>query len=193
MKKKATTPKLLVVGDVLKTHPTEGYWGCAIVLTAQDKTDRFDPMCHIAVTTTIFRHDYAFSELDISSLQVLQFDRQIRLAPDTYAPLHRQTCIGIYSRKMNQSVVVIGNTDVSFLAPKPLGFEVGEGVDGRWPLCGPVRDQLGSEAVASWRAVRDNEQWLEDVAAARMSHEQMLVRLKEREKEERQKRQEAKR
>ena len=74
-----------------------------------------------------------------------------------------------------------------------VGFEVGEGVDGRWPLCGPVRDQLGSEAVASWRAVRDNEQWLEDVAAARMSHEQMLVRLKEREKEERQKRQEAKR
>lgn len=94
---------------------------------------------------------------------------------------------------MNQSVVVIGNTDVSFLAPEPLGFEVGEGVDGRWPLCGPVRDQLGSEAVASWRAVHDNEQWLKDVAAARMSHEQMLVRLKEREKEERQKRQEAKR
>ena len=156
MKKKATTPKLLVVGDVLKTHPTEGYWGCAIVLTVQDKTDRFDSMCHIAVTTTIFRHDYAFSELDISSLQVLQFDRQIRLAPDTYAPLRRQTCIGIYSRKMNQSVVVIGNTDVSFLAPEPLGFEVGEGVDGRLPLFSPVKDQLGSEAVASWMALHDN-------------------------------------
>lgn len=183
MKSKTPKAKLLAVGDVLKTNPTEGYWGCAIVLTARDKIDRFDPMCHIGITTTIFRHDYDFRELDLSSLQILEFDRQIRVAPGTYAALRRETCIGIYSRKLNPSAVVIGSIDISSLAPRSLEFVVGNGADGGWPLCGPVKAHLGSEAVASWRSRHDKEQWLNDLTTARTSHEQMLVRLKEQEQQ----------
>ncbi len=49
-------PMLLNKGDVIKTVPMEGYWGCALVLSSRDKVDGFDPMCHIAITPLIFRH-----------------------------------------------------------------------------------------------------------------------------------------
>lgn len=171
--------ELLETGDVLKTHPFEGYWGCALVLTAREKVDRSDPMCHIGITSAIFRHDYAFDELDLPNLKILQIDRKYRAAPNTYVPLHRETCIGIYSRKINSSVNRIGKIDISSFIPCKLLFEAGNGSDGGWPFCGSVSKWLGSDAVHAWRAVNDREQWLLDMAAADKSHEDMLIRIKE--------------
>jgi len=36
-------------------------------------------------------------------------------------------------------------------------MEIGDGTDGAYPLCGPVPDYLGQEAVVAWRRVHDRE------------------------------------
>jgi hypothetical protein len=172
-------PKVFACGDVVKTHPFDGYWGCALVLTARDKTEEFNPMCHIGITPVVFTRDYKFQELDISTLTIMECETEIRVGPYTYAPLRRAKCIGIYARKINSSVNLIGNIDVSSIIPNQLSFEVGDGTNGGWPLCGPVSASLGCEAVHAWRSVHDRTTWLSDVVAARKSHEEMLLRLKE--------------
>lgn len=173
------------MGDVLKTGPFDGYWGCAVALTARDKIDRMDPFCHIGITTVVLGRDYDFGDLDTSRLEILRFDRESRVAPDTYVVARRQTCIGIYSRNINPSVHVIGNIDVSHLVPVPLAFEAGNGADGGWPLCGCVSPSLGSEAIHAWRAIHDRAQLLKERSAGRKSHEEMLARLKARDAEKR--------
>ena len=183
MARRTPRRRLLEVGDVLKTHPFDGYWGCALVLTARDKTAQFDPMCHIGVTSTVFTHDYEFNEIRPRDLEIVQFDREARVEPNDYRPLRHESCIGIYSRRITPAVRVIGNIDVSHVAPGPLTFEVGSGSDGGWPLCGRVSVSLGYEAVHAWRAVHDRNQWLADVDAARRSHEELLLRVREAERQ----------
>ena len=86
------------VGDVIKTHPRDGFWGCAVVLSLGG-IEGLDPLCHIGVTPVVFRHDYAWDELDATSLSILVVDRSVRMAPDTYGTRPRVTCIGIYTTK----------------------------------------------------------------------------------------------
>jgi hypothetical protein len=177
--------QLLEAGDVLITHPDSEYWGCALVLTARGATDGFDPMCHIGITPAIFRREFAFSELDLDRLSILEFDREIRLADGTYTHLRRETCIGIYSRRYTASVRVIGRVDVASLSVPQLSFDVGNGADGGWPLYGPVQGHLGSEAVAAWRAVHDRERWLQYRDAARKRTEEVFARIRESERRKR--------
>ncbi|MCU1288047.1 MAG: hypothetical protein JWN60_276, partial [Acidobacteria bacterium] len=47
--------KLLQKGDVIKTNPREGFWGCAVVISEREKTKERDPMCHIAITQVVFQ------------------------------------------------------------------------------------------------------------------------------------------
>ena len=176
---KTSTNSLLSLGDVLRTHPLDGYWGCAIVLTVREKTEQFDPMCHIGITTAVFRHEYGFGEINPSNLTILQHDQEIRIAPYTYRPLGKETCIGIYSRKVTPAVAVIGSVDPSSIYPARLKFVAGDSTDGGWPFCGKIDSSLGYEAVHLWRAENDREAWLKDIAAAEKSHEEMLVRLKD--------------
>ena len=178
-------PKLLDAGDVLSTHPDSEYWGCALVLTARGATDGFDPMCHIGITPAVFHREFAFSELDLDRLSILEFDREIRLTDGTYTHLRRETCIGIYSRRYNAHVRVIGRADVASLPLPTLTFDVGDGANGGWPLCGRVQAHLGGEAVAAWRAVHDRERWLQERDAARSRTEETFARIREDERRKR--------
>jgi hypothetical protein len=182
-----TKGNLLSIGDVLKTNPFDGYWGCALVLSVRDKTPDSNPMCHIGITPTVFVHDYDFEELDIEKLEIMQFDREIRIAPYQSAPMPRETLIGIYTRKVNSFVNVIGSIDVFPISPTPLTFEIGSGTGNGWPMHGPIGRHLGGEAVLKWRSVHDRERWLREMAEAERSHEEMLVRIAEEDREKRRK------
>jgi hypothetical protein len=175
-------PQLLDAGDVLVTHPDPGYWGCALVLKTQDATDELGPVCLIGITPVIFRREFAFSELDVGQLSILEFERQIRRADGTYTHLRRETCIGIYPRRYNAHVRVIGRADVASMTLPRLTFEVGDGANGHWPLYGQVGDGLGAEAVVTWRAAHDREQWLQDLDASRARTEEMFARIREEER-----------
>ena len=167
--------KLLARGDVLKTHPHEEYWGCAVVLTARDAVDSMDPMCHIAVTPVVFGHDFSMSELQADALSVLEFERSVRLSINEVA--HRtETCISIYSRKHTSAVHVIGAVDPARVFASELEFRAGNGSDGGWPFSGPVAPSLGNEAVHSWRAQHDRDRWQNEIDAA-SKHERMLRRI----------------
>ena len=183
-RKRGTASRPLRRGDVIKTHPRDGYWGCAVVLTEPWEENGGRPLCHIGITPIVMLHDYGWTEIASTELSILEFDRGIRTAPLTYVARH-ETCIGLYTSGPHPLLPIIGNVDPIRVFAKPLTFEVGDGTNGKYPLYGPIAPHLGSEAIASWMRVHDPAQWQAVVDAARESYERTSATLKE---EERQKR-----
>jgi hypothetical protein len=172
---RAARSKLLRSGDVLKTHPHPDYWGCALVLSVRDKTPDFEPMCHVAISPFVIQHDYGFAELRQQDFSILRFERYGRADAGVYVPLRTETCIGVYSRKMNLHVNVIGTFDPAAMLSSPLEFTAGNGSDGGWPFCGRIASTLGGEAVIAWRRVHDDARLQSEVNAARAQHEELLA------------------
>ena len=145
-------------GAVIRTHPRRGYWGCAIVLTAPDGTSDSLPCCHIAITTLIRRRKYSWASVPPSELQIVSLTPNIRVSPNDYRPAPAaRTCIGIYSLKRTDSLDIIGEVDPSDIYAHPLTSEVGDGTADEYPVCGPITDRLGWEAVVAWRENNDRE------------------------------------
>lgn len=156
-------------GDVLKTTPLDGYWVCSLVLGVRDKTSDFDAMCHIAITNAVFDHDFDVSEIDLENLKIIHVTNyEGNVVP----------CIQIYASKLKKAIEVIGRLEPSSYYSESLEFKIGNGSDGGWPQCGPLKKSLGYEAIHQWRSVNDKEAWLKDIASAEKSHKEMIERLK---------------
>ena len=174
----------LEVGDVIKTHPKDGFWGCAVVLNTRERCEQFNPSCLIGITPIVLRHDFAWSEVADFEFSILEFIQGIRLFPgDTRS--RRVTCIGCYDARPNPELPTIGRVDASRVYSGPIGFEVGDATNGKWPLCGRIKGHLGTEAVIAWRRIHDAVQLAIDVEASHKSHDELMARLKLKEKEKR--------
>jgi len=175
--KKIVNP--LTPGDVIQTHPARGYWGCAVVLSARDSTDKFQPMCHIGITTLITRKKYSWKSISPAELEIAKLAYDVRVAPHEYyrAPDIR-TCIGIYSVKSSAGLSIIGRVDPIAIYSPPLTFDVGDGTNGRFPMCGPVPADLGDEAVTAWRRVHDSAKLERDVAKDRELFERVDEKIR---------------
>jgi len=170
--KKIVNP--LTPGDVIQTHPARGYWGCAVVLSARDSTEKFQPMCHIGVTTLITRKKYSWKSVDPAELEIVRFYPDVRIAPhEYYCDPDVRTCIGIYAVKSSAGLSIVGRVDPSAIYSLPLTFDVGDGTNGRFPMCGPIPDDLGDEAVAAWRQVHDSARFNRDVVKDRELYERI--------------------
>lgn len=114
-------------------------------------------MCHIGITTLITRKKYSWKNIDPAGLEVLKYAYDVRVAPHEYyrAP-DMLTCIGIYAVKNAADLSIIGRVDPSAIYSFPLTFDVGDGTNGRFPLCGSIPEDLGDEAVVAWRRVHDS-------------------------------------
>lgn len=156
-------------GDVLKSNPLQGFWVCTIVLTYSPKNDEFNAMSHTAVTNAVFDYDFLFSDIDLSNLKIIHVDNH----EDDFVP-----CIEIHTSKLPKEVEIIGQIDPEPLYPNKLAFEIGNGSDGGWPMCGHLNSSLGFQAVHQWRSLNDRESWLEDIATSEASHLAMLERLR---------------
>jgi hypothetical protein len=167
----------LEIGDVIKTHPKDGFWGCAVVLNTREKCEQFNRFCLIGITPIVFRHDFTWREVADFEFSILEFVRGIRLFPgDTRS--RRETCIGCYDARPNPELPTIGRVDASKVFAGPIGFEVGDATNGKWPLCGRIKEHLGNEAVVAWRRTHDAVQLALDVEASRRSHDALMARLK---------------
>ncbi|MCL2309265.1 MAG: hypothetical protein FWC42_03170 [Proteobacteria bacterium] len=148
--KRKPKDRLLTIGDVIKTHPREGFWGCAVVLNTRGKTGQFNPFCLIGITPLVFQYDYGWGDIAERPLSVLEFDRGVELSPDLYFT-RRETCIGIYDARPHPDLPVIGCVDPSSVFIGPLDFDqIGDGAEGKWPLCGCITANLGYEAILVW-------------------------------------------
>ena len=180
----AVEKKLLNKGDVIKTNPREGYWGCAVVISEREKTEGRDPLCHIAITQIVFPYNYDFSELDTSKLKVMEFDRHYRLKPDEEFS-KKETCIGVYSRKINVPIDIIGTIDPSNIYNGPLPFDPYYGLKVTFPLCGKVTKNLANEAIVTWRRIHDKHALEKEISESNKSHDALIARIKEEEREKR--------
>ena len=148
--KPKTKTKLLAAGDVIKTHPREGFWGCAVVLNTRGKTEQFNPSCLIGLTPVVFQRDYEWREIVEIPFSILEFDRVCEFVPGECFTRH-EICIGIYDARPHPDLPVIGRVDPSGVFSGPLDFEpVGDATNGNWPLCGRIPEDLGYEAVLVW-------------------------------------------
>jgi hypothetical protein len=176
--------KHLLEGDLLKTSPARGFWGCAVVLKAPCRPvddEMMSSMCHIGITSHIQVHDFVAQELDVTALDILEVDQEIRRAPNDYVPHRSVPAIGIYTNRINRHVQLLGSIDALGIycsSRTPLSWEVGDGTDGGWPLCGEVSARLGYEAVHAWRSIHDRDRWLADRDEARAETEARLSQFK---------------
>lgn len=170
--------KLLEKGHLIQTNPSEGYWGCAVVLSERDKTKDSDPICHIGITPFVFRHEFAIEDLDISHLSILKTDTFIRVAPNKSEYLRTSYAIGIFTRKIKQSVKILDKVDVTNIFPDDLSFNIGDGTDGGWPMSGSISMNLGFEAVHEWRKLNDYDAWKSECEEAEKSFEEMIQKRK---------------
>lgn len=167
-------------GVAIQTHPQRGFWGCAVVLSAYDGTDRSYPMCHIGITSFIARRRYAWSSIDTQQLQIVTIAPEIRVRPNEYYESAPRTCIGIYSVKTAAGLTIIGRIAPELLYGGPLTLDIGDGTKGTFPLCGPIKESLGSEAVVAWRKTNDYERFAQESAKFRNAFERHeRVRLSE--------------
>ncbi len=169
---------LLQLGDVIRTNPCVGWYGCAVVLAEWEKTEQFVPLCHIGIVDLAVKYKFELSETNISDLRILKIMQNIRMSTGEYASLREAACIGIYARKIDASIDVIGNIEISGFWNRPLDLEVGDGSENAFPLCGKIPSNLGYEAVNQWREVNDKDNWIIECDEARRSHQEMLERLK---------------
>jgi hypothetical protein len=176
----------LLPGDVIKTHPREGFWGCAVVLSA-GMIEGLRPMCHIGVTPLVFQHDYVWSEIEGQQLSILEYDQPVRVEVMTYLPRH-VTCIGIWVSDGKPKLPVIGRVDPATVYDKPLTFEVGDATSGKFPLCGKVDTHLGSEAVGAWHKLNDPVGFAKRQEESAADYERLRERLLEQERERRKRR-----
>ena len=173
---------LLNKGDVIRTNPREGFWGCAVVLSEREKTKEFDPMCHIAITSLVLQHNYDFSELDTNNLEVLEYDRHYRLKPNEEFT-QKKTAIGVYMRKINIPLDIIGNIDPSNIYNGLLPFDPLVGLKVTFPICGTVTEYLGMEAVNNWRSINDKEALEKERLESNQRHDALMAKIKEENRE----------
>ncbi|QIK57915.1 hypothetical protein G7059_08705 [Erysipelothrix sp. HDW6A] len=102
-------------GDVIITNPEEGHFGIAVVLSYRDKTDRFLPMCHIAITPLLFTYEVSLEDVDLNGLKPLCFKRTMNYIKrgKSVQGVREDLMITIYSTRNKAGLKVIGNIDTS--------------------------------------------------------------------------------
>ena len=158
MNRKPLSVNPLVPGDVLRTHPARGFWGCALVLSARDGVGKTPAMSHIGITGWISKRKFDWADIPVQSLELLRLETVMRVGPGEYYRLpDTPLCIGAYSLLVDHGLAPIGRIDPNLLHPvSSLDLdEVGDGTDGHYPWCGPVPEDLGHEAVLAWRRMHD--------------------------------------
>lgn len=161
-------------GDVIRTHPQRGFWGCAVVLSAQDSTDDFYPCCHIATLVLIRKRKYSWKSVSPGDLKIVNLTRDVRAAPYEYIEdSTSRLSIGIYSLKKIDGLDIIANVDPLQIYSKPLSFDVGDGSNGAFPLCGPIKGFTGNDAVINWRKLNEQEKFEVEAKESKQQFEAM--------------------
>ncbi|MBP5436506.1 MAG: hypothetical protein J6Y30_00840 [Treponema sp.] len=173
---KRRKPVILNKGDVIKTNPQKGYWGCAIVLDVQEHNDEFQPLCLVAVTDFVSREDFSFEQVPIEKLSILNIDRSVRVGKGIYCDDGKEICIEIHCRKMNSGQEVIACIDSFPFELPEITYKVGYGKGDGYPLCGPITEGLGFQAVIAWRKANEKEAFMLDVEGTRQITENVLRR-----------------
>lgn len=175
---KSSKSVILNKGDVIKTNPQNGYWGCALVLNVREHNDEFQPLCLIAVTDFISKEDFSFAQLPVEKLSVLNIERSLRVGVNEYCDYGKEVCIEIHTRRMKSGQEVIGRIENFPFKMPVLTYEVGDGKGLEYPLCGPITASLGFQAVIAWRKANEKEAFQSDVQDSRQKTEDVLRKVK---------------
>ena len=138
-------------GDVIRTNPEEGFYGIAVVLDDGKKLEMNTgklsyPMCHIAITPLLFRHEVTMEEIDIKQLHPMTFMMCFALKgkPEFY---REELLVHIYTTRNVIDLPIIGNIIPTLVYDAELSWEPG-GDKFHW--CGDIGNMFGREAYIQW-------------------------------------------
>ena len=139
-------------GDVIRTNPENGFYGIAVVLNCPEKIEISPgkwsyPMCHIAITPLIFRHEVEIAELHLNELKPLIFSRNVQRKDGVIIPWKTETCIYVYTDRNKANLSIIGTIDPSGIYDGQLIFEPQQD---RFYFYGDAEPDLGREAYLAW-------------------------------------------
>lgn len=141
-------------GDVILTNPEEGHFGIAVVLSYRDKTDRFLPMCHIAITPLLFTYEVSLEDVALNDLKPLNFKRTMNYSKrgKSVHGVREDLMITIYSTRNKAGLKVIGNIDTSSVYNGELLWEPQEN---KFHFGGTISNNLGREAFLALHQEND--------------------------------------
>ncbi len=141
-------------GDVILTNPEEGHFGFALVLSYRDKTDRFLPMCHIAITPLLFTYEVSLEDVALNDLKPLNFKRTMNYSKrgKSVHGVREDLMITIYSTRNKAGLKVIGNIDTSSVYNGELLWEPQEN---KFHFGGTIGNNLGREAFLALHQEND--------------------------------------
>lgn len=139
-------------GDVIRTNPSDGFYGIAVVLDDPVKLElspgRWShPMCHIAITPLVFQHEISLDDIVIADLKPTSFLTH-KLIDGKSVPYRLDLCIGIYTNRNKVHLPIIGKIDPSHIYTEPLLWTP---QGDRFFLYGDVSASLGAEAYVNWK------------------------------------------
>ncbi|WP_431095680.1 hypothetical protein [Polaromonas aquatica] len=147
-------------GDVIRTNPDDGYWGCAIVLDRFSLSPMFpkSEASHIATTGLVKKSLYELVDIDMSDLKPLLFEQHYQPTEDSPLYIKTVTCVEKYALLGKHKVDVIGTTDPLQIYGGPLCATFGD-FPGGFPLRMHIDRYLGNEALITWRRKCDKDAW----------------------------------
>ena len=134
------------------TNPEHGFYGIAVVLTDGKELEMSGgklsyPMCHIAITPLLFKHEVSIKEIDLDALSVLVFKRNAKRKDGEIISWRLETCIGLYTNRNKANLKVIGNIEPSYIYDGILDYAPQQD---RFFLYGDVNNDLGREAYIAY-------------------------------------------
>ena len=153
---------MLEQGDIYITKLERGFFGAFRIIKKGDIEGLRSETYLISVTSYIETEKPKISDPRL----LIPLVRTRYKANDSFA-------IDLYtiSKKVTKSLEYLGNLPMT-LEESKMVFDVGNGVDGGYPLCGPLKEDIGFEAFRAWRWEHEPEEYINENNLKRMLAEE---------------------
>ncbi|MBP5680129.1 MAG: hypothetical protein J6X31_03695 [Bacteroidales bacterium] len=146
-------------GDVIRTNPEKGFYGIAVVLDDGHQIEvepgrLSGPMCHIATTPLLFRHEVTMEEICLEDLRPMLFQRCFALKNKSIV-YREELLVHIYTTRNVANFPIIGSVDPSIVYNEELSWMPGGSLI-------PVRFHWCGHAESSWFGREPYIQWLRE-------------------------------
>ncbi|BAU56058.1 DUF4240 domain-containing protein [Mucilaginibacter gotjawali] len=153
-------------GDIHHTILRDGRFGAVRVLKTGGKFG-FSPYTFhlIGVTAYIGEQPPIISDPRLTEILITE-----------YIYPKGKSIINIYCGKFPKQLKYVGNIPIS-CEESNFKIEIGNGIDGGFPSCGKIPQDIGYEILIEWRYKYDNFNFVKEIEISRKEHEEFMKSL----------------
>ena len=149
-------------GNIYITRLERDFYGAIRILKTGKLDFTGDSTCMLIATTKYISRE----KPTLDSPQIGEILVQNRFS------LSNELTIGIYTRGLIDQFEYLGNLKPND-EEKKLPLKIGDGENGGFPQCGPVKEDIGRDAFYEWRWDHEREIFIKEVEERRIKSEQL--------------------